>query len=276
TEESERLYEQLLQDQDEISEQSPTQTVYGRSLLLLQAGRLDEAIGFIRTRRQDVPESERVPLDRIHAQVLLAMVDRLLRAPADTSEAALDLLKESISVAPQEQQAVIRIASISCSKLSAAAEADSLLVRMLAEGSFNASVYKFIGTEALRANQFQKARRNLETAKRLAPQDPMVLNNLALAAIRGPSPDYDYALSLVASVLQQLPNHPDALSTRAEILLAMERWEEADRDLQLALPDRPASQNIRRLLVLVNEKLGNQDLADRHRDILNQMQDKAE
>jgi len=164
---------------------------------------------------------------------------------------------------------------MSCSDSSAASDAEVLLVKMLAEGSFNVSVYNFIGTEALRVGQFEKARRNLETAKRLAPENPMVLNNLALAAIRGPAPDYKYALSLVASVLQILPNHPDALSTRAEVLFAMERWEEADRDLQLALPDRPDSVNVRRLLVLVNEKLGNQVLADRHRDILNGMKNNA-
>ncbi|MCP4171916.1 MAG: hypothetical protein GY758_14210 [Fuerstiella sp.] len=276
TEESNRLYNQLLQDVDDGDDQSPTQTITARALLLLQALRLDEALAFIRDRRQDVPDAEQGPLNRIHAKVLITMVDQLLGAPTDESEAAFNLLKESVSVAPQEQSALIRLASISCSTLSAAADADSLLTEILADGSSNASVYTYIGTEALRGNQFQKARRNLETARRLDPQNPMVLNNLALAASRGPSPDYDYALSLVASVLELLPDHPDALSTRAEILLAMERWEEADRDLQLALPDRPSSQNVRRLLVLVNEKLGNQALADRHRDILAQMQDKGE
>ena len=272
TEEADSLYDQMLQELDEQPDQSPTQIVIVRSDLLAQAGRLDAALAFIREHRDEVPETERSQLNVIHAQVLDGLVARHLAADADESEAALELLKESVSVAPQVQRALIRIASISCSKLSAAAPADSLLIRILAEGSFNASVYNVIGTEALRVEQFQKARRNLETARRLDPQNPMVLNNLALATVRGSSPDYDYALSLVAPVLQQLQNHPDALSTRAEILVAMERWEEADRDLQLALPERPDSVNVRRLLVLVNEKLGNQALAARHRDILSEMQ----
>ena len=57
-----------------------------------------------------------------------------------------------------------------------------------------------------------------------------------------------------------------------ESLLAMERLEEANRDLQLALPDRPSSQTLRRLLVTVNERLGNQDLAQQHREILHRIQ----
>ena len=52
----------------------------------------------------------------------------------------------------------------------------------------------------------------------------------------------------------------------------MERLEEANRDLQLALPDRPSSQTLRRLLVTVNERLGNQDLAQQHREILHRIQ----
>ncbi len=275
-EKSDLLYDQLLKDLEKREDLSPTQTVYARSLLLSQAKRLDEAIAYIRDRREDVPESERAPLNRIHAQVLVAMVDRMLAVPEDTSDAALVLLEESLSVAPQEQQALVKIASISCSQLSAAADADSLLIGLLANGSFSASVYNFIGTEALRGSQFDKARKNLETATRLDPTNPMILNNLALAAIRGPAPDYEYALTQVKTVLHLLPGHPDGLSTRAEILMGMGRWEEADRDLQLALPDRPASQNIRRLLGLVNEKLGNDALAARHRDILAQMQNKGE
>ncbi len=275
-EESDRLYDQLLEELDELPDQSPVQIAYARSVLLFQAKRLDEAIDSVRVDRQDVSDSERPVMNRLRSQILVAVVDRLLSRSADASDEALDLLKEAVSAVPQDQQALVRIAKISCSKLSAAGKAEGLLVRILADGSFNATVYNLIGTEALRENQFEKARRNLETAKRLDPRNPMVLNNLALAFVRGASPDFDYSLSLIETVLQLLPENPDALGTRAEILLAMERLEEADRDLQLALPDRPSSQQLRRLLVIVNERLGNHDLADEHRHILSRMKNHEE
>ncbi|MEO2033423.1 MAG: tetratricopeptide repeat protein, partial [Planctomycetaceae bacterium] len=196
----------------------------------------------------------------------------LLNAQEDASAAALNLLQESLSVVPHDHEAVIRIARISCSELAAADEADALLIKILAEGSFNAGVYRLVGTEALLRNQFEKASRNLETANRLEPNNAMVLNNLALANLRGPDPNYDYALTLVKSALDLTPDHPDALGTSAEIYLAMERWEEADRDLQRALPKRQSNENLRQMLVMVNEKLGNQQLADEHRDILAKLQ----
>lgn len=271
-EESDLLYNQLLKEIDEHPDQSQIETDHARVLLLLRAGRLEEAIAGLSTVRDEMPETERISRDRLRNRILVAMVDRLLSGPTDASEQALDLLEDCVSAVPQDQQPLIKIARISCSNLSAAAEADELLNKILAVGSFNATVYNLIGTEALRKNQFEKARRNLETAKRLEPQNPMVLNNLALAHVRGPVPDFEYSLSLAETVLQLLPENPDALGTRAEILLAMERLEEANRDLQLALPDRPSSQTLRRLLVTVNERLGNQDLAQQHREILHRIQ----
>ena len=275
-EESDRLYDQLLDELNELQDQPQSRIAYGRAMLLFQAKRLDEAITAIRLDHEGIPDSERTAMDRLRSQILVALADGLLSRSVDASGEALELLKEAVSVVPQDQQVLVRIAKISCSNLSVAEEADELLVRILAEGSSNSTVYNFIGTEALRENQFEKARRNLETARRLTPRNPMVLNNLALAVLRGPSPDFDYSLSLVETVLQLLPENPDALGSRAEILMAMDRLEEADRDLQVALPDRPSSKQLRRLLISVNERLGNQDLADEHRQILNSMQDQKD
>jgi tetratricopeptide (TPR) repeat protein len=272
TEEGDRLFDQLLKELDERSDQPAMQTVYARSVLLFHARRFDEAATYIRAHREDVPDSKRAPFDQIYVRVLAAMADRLLNAQDDASAAALNLLQESLSVVPHDHEAVIRIARISCSELAAADEADALLIKILAEGSFNAGVYRLVGTEALLRNQFEKASRNLETANRLEPNNAMVLNNLALANLRGPDPNYDYALTLVKSALDLTPDHPDALGTSAEIYLAMERWEEADRDLQRALPKRQSNENLRQMLVMVNEKLGNQQLADEHRDILAKLQ----
>jgi predicted Zn-dependent protease len=143
---------------------------------------------------------------------------------------------------------------------------------LLAQGSFNAQIYHAIGTKALQAEQFDKATRYLSTARQLDPQNPAVLNNLALATLRGPTPDPANSLQLAETVLELVPDNPDALSTRAEVLLAMERWQEADRDLQLALPSRPESRNVRRMLIRVNEQLGNDALAEEHRRILESLQ----
>ena len=167
----------------------------------------------------------------------------------------------------------MRIAKVSCSKLSAAGQCDALLTKLLAEGDFNATVYNFIGTEALRVGQFEKAQKHLEIARQLDPENPMLLNNLALALalVRSQDPNHEYSLTLANSVLSVLPDHPDGMSTRAEVYLAMGRLNEANRDLQVALPNHKSSANVRQLLISVNERPGNKDLAEQHRQILEQL-----
>ncbi len=106
----------------------------------------------------------------------------------------------------------------------------------------------------------------------------MVLNNLAIALIcgaDGPSmaADSERALQLAESALAIVPQQPDVLSTRGEILIAQERWEDARRDLEVALSKRQKSANIRRLLVQVFEALGEPALAAEHGRLLKQLTD---
>jgi predicted Zn-dependent protease len=265
------LYDQILIDLEKRQDQTVTQSVMAKAVLLLQAQRLDEAISFIKNRRDDVPEADREPLDQIHARVLIVLIDKLLDSDEDRSDEAFALFTEAVSLFPKQQETLVRIAKVSCSKLSAAGQSDALLTKLLAEGDFNATVYNFIGTESLRVGQFKKAQKNLEIARQLDPENPMILNNLALALVRSEDPNHEYSLTLANSVLSVLPDHPDGLSTRAEVYLAMGRLNEANRDLQVALPNRKSSANVRELLISVNERLGNKDLAEQHRQILEQL-----
>ena len=129
------------------------------------------------------------------------------------------------------------------------------------------------------AKQYVKARRNLEAAYKMDKADPggsvRILNNLALAVARGPEPDLEYSLELIAELMDLLPEakHPEVFSTRAEILVKMERYEEADRDLQKALAERPRSATVHELLITVKENLGDNALADEHRRILKELQE---
>ena len=275
--EADRLYDQLLLELQQPQTGEP-HTLIAQSELLFQAGRLHDARKLITEHRDEIPETDQGRLDIIHGRVLVALADRMLNSnEPDSSAAALKLLNEAIlGKTAAAASALVKIAELSCSADPQATAADDLLSRVLAQGKVSAGIHAFIGTSALAANQFQKARRHLETARRLAPSDPTVLNNLALSLVRSPDPDLQQALSLAEMVLQAIPRNPDALSTRAEILIALERWEEADRDLQTALPHRLDSPDVRRLLIVVNEKLDRPALVLEHRRILTQLEDESE
>jgi predicted Zn-dependent protease len=76
----------------------------------------------------------------------------------------------------------------------------------------------------------------------------MILNNLATAIIRGGGDSNDRALQLANETLALLPDHPDALSTRGEVYVAMERWSDAIADLTQSLQHRAQSVELHRLL----------------------------
>ena len=93
----------------------------------------------------------------------------------------------------------------------------------------------------------------------------MVMNNLAVALVRGSVRDLDRALKLADDVLEIIPENPDALSTRGEVYVAMLRWEDARADLERALKEQPTSRTVRSLLIPVYEALEEAALANEHR-----------
>lgn len=269
---ADELFDELLSELRQMTDVTDEQRIVQQGVLLLQAQQYQQAVDLMLAARDQLELTDTTTFNSILCQNLVELAREQATAADDQSQQALAHLQQAIETDPGFPATLGLLAEISCSDAAAADEADQMLVRLLAQGSFNAQIYHAIGTKALQAEQFDKATRYLSTARQLDPQNPAVLNNLALATLRGPTPDPANSLQLAETVLELVPDNPDALSTRAEVLLAMERWQEADRDLQLALPSRPESRNVRRMLIQVNEQLGNDALADEHRRILNSLQ----
>ena len=96
----------------------------------------------------------------------------------------------------------------------------------------------------------------------------MVLNNLAIALVRDNKDNAERALEIANSALEILNDHRDVLSTRAEVLIALERWDEALRDLEVSLSKGANSLTFRLLLSQVYEALGEATLAEENRRII--------
>ena len=190
----------------------------------------------------------------------------------------LNLLLRPWTCWENDRIAIYQLSAISCSSKSAAEESEKKLIRLLAEGTYNWDVFYTLGEHALVSKQYSKAQRNLEAANDINKTDKeariQILNNLALAILRGEDPDLDRCLNLINEVMDLLPEqkHPDAYSTRVEIYIKLRRFKEADRDLQKALPQRPNSQKVHELLIVVKDELGETALANEHRHILTELQ----
>jgi len=207
----------------------------------------------------------------LYTRANLALFDERLEADTftDTDE-PMQLLDAALIGNGLSLAVIERLAKLSCSDNRLSTVADQRLTQLLAEGKANAHVYNLVGSQALTNSDAGKAKRYLERAYSLDPRNPMVLNNLALAVIRDDSAgeleavNSERALRLANDALEVLPEHPDVLSTRGEVFIVQQRWEDARRDLEVALPKRLQSANIRRLLVRVFNALGDRLRGDRY------------
>ncbi|MFN9717635.1 MAG: archaeosortase/exosortase family protein [Planctomycetota bacterium] len=256
---------------------------------LLALGRSADARALLQS-FAEMPETSRVPSDErlaaLFGQATLAEYDRLsgysmgsptdsvasfagVNVPADmNAQLAIDLLSDALRCPAVTVLAIDRLARLTLSTHPVSAQADQLVLQLRLEGDFGAKVLNLIGTNALVLRQYDKARHYLEMANaQLRSRDPMVLNNLATCLVRTNSKERDSlqrALDLANQTLTLLPDHPDALSTRGEVLVAMERWTEAIADLTQSLKLRKNNPEVHRLLEKAYRATNDIPMADEH------------
>ncbi len=279
TAEADTMIQQLLSEFENREQSSTPNNVAEHAELLLAASQPQAALKLL----QSTPPPETDAADQINRRqmllnrALLGVYDQNQQA-GQLNEDSLLLLDQAVSENGVSIGLIERLVRLSCSDSELAQAADERLTRILATGNASASVYNLVGPSALSSDQLVPAKRYLERAYSLTPADPMVLNNLAIALVRGADDstttvDSQRAMQLVDRALAIVPGQPDVLSTRGEVLIAQERWEEARRDLETALSTRQKSANIRRLLVQVFEALDEPALAAEHGRLLQQLTD---
>ncbi len=189
-------------------------------------------------------------------------------SPVESAEPAvlLDLLADAVACRSTTNQAIDRISRLSLSSHPAAKGAESLVRQLRLEGAYGGQVLNLLGAQALVMKRFDKAKSYLELANiQTRGRDPMILNNLALAIIRSDEGLEGDALERANETLALLPDHPDALATRGEIYVAMERWPEAIADLTESLKLRGKNVEVHRLLEKAYTGLPDLQMAEVHR-----------
>jgi tetratricopeptide (TPR) repeat protein len=113
------------------------------------------------------------------------------------------------------------------------------------------------GTMASEEQAWDDAVYWLDAAVRSATQpNPAALNNLAVAIVRGQQhARYAEALLLIDHALENVPENPDLLASRAEVYIALRKWHDALTDLQNVLKKVPQHRDALLLLPSVNAAL---------------------
>lgn len=277
--ESRELQQRLLEETRLAAESDPDDRLAAVRHVeaLILARRLHEALEFLRS-RSETSEGSRAPqdpaLNQLYGTVCIDLYDLSRRNPDELQgEEPLELLREALTVRSTVVQAIDRLARLAFSDDPQAAAADELIRKFRIAADTRGEVLSLLGLHALQSGETGRARNYLEQANAQARgRNVMILNNLAIVLIRGEPADPDRALELIDQALQMSPDHPDLLSTRGEIYIAMQRWHEAAADLKRSLASRDDNVEVHRLLVEVYTALNEDAMADGHRRRIRELQ----
>ncbi|MEI7701027.1 MAG: tetratricopeptide repeat protein [Planctomycetia bacterium] len=186
----------------------------------------------------------------------------LLDAPPDQ----LLLLLEDARKNPRTVTgSVERLCLLCLSTHRAAPEAEAAITKLRVHGPLGITAISLLGAYSVAVQEYSKAVPFLEQSNIInRGRDPVVLNNLAVAIIRGEPEEKERALGQINQAMALVPENSDILTTRGEIYVAMERWEDALKDLARALELREGNFETHQMLERTYRGLGNAEKADQH------------
>jgi tetratricopeptide (TPR) repeat protein len=186
--------------------------------------------------------------------------------PDSATARRLELLRAALKLAPYYVPVVQQLLALAAADdASTAAEARGLLGDMIARGDAPAAAYLLLGTDALTRGDEPTALKYLEQARRLEPNFPAVLNNLAWTLAFGRKPDLPRALSLTNTALLKNPDDLRIRDTRGRILAKLGRPQEALADLEQCAEAQEGDATFHETIADVYRQLGLDEPAKRHR-----------
>jgi tetratricopeptide (TPR) repeat protein len=205
------------------------------------------------------------PLNPVRPAIESATVS----VPSDLDfDVAIELLTDAMECPATTSMAIDRLSLLSLSDHPSASRVEEVIRQIRLEGDHGAAVLNHLGTHALILKRYEKARNYLELANTQSRgRNPMVLNNLATCLVRtskNGSETLQRSLELANATLAILPDHPDALSTRGEVYVAMQQWNDAIADLSQSLTFRRRNPDVHRLLETAYRAINDIQMADEH------------
>jgi tetratricopeptide (TPR) repeat protein len=200
-------------------------------------------------------------------KLALLEVEHQLSRPAPDWDRTVLLLDRSLVAFPDNSYIFTRIAQVAAR--SQGAEGQALRVTLenaLADGRAPAICHLLLGNTWGEQGEFDRAVQHLRAAQTAYPESPVVLNNLAWFLMkRGSTAELEEALNLANQAYEAAPQVLEIRETRGQILARLGRDLEALADLEAALPLPQTRVEVHRTLEMLYERLGNAEMAARHR-----------
>ena len=190
---------------------------------------------------------------------------RLLATGTSNPNRVVDLLCDAARLGSPHEWTALQISLVADQRKSSH-NAQLIWEGLLTTPNAPSDVLELVGTVAATHGEILTARKVYE--RLLAEKDEhfFVWNNYAWVLLQEPEIDAPGALVAVNRALKDRPLDHRFRETRGQVYIKLKRWNEAVKDLEFALNGMPESPNIHRSLGDAYEALGQQQLAQIHRE----------
>lgn len=206
------------------------------------------------------------PLHVALATVFASWLDFLKGKDKDLPiEDELKLLEKALKHDPMNQALLGRLATTMSAGGRRAEWGRTYLLGLLAAGKATATVHFLLGADDWERRKSPEALDHWEMAYRLAPETPIIANNLAYVLAFGARPDLPRALAVADQAIARWPDMKILRGTRGHILVKMDRWKEAIPELEASLQLDPKNPALHETLARAYETLKMPEIAAVHR-----------
>ena len=130
-----------------------------------------------------------------------------------------------------------------------------------------AELFLIVGTGAAQQGKFVLAEQHLRMAYDKGERSPAALNNLAWVIGQSATGDREFALRLATESIENDVRSQDAYATRAEILVSLERYQEAIVDLERVVQLQGSSPKVAGQLADLYDRMGDPQTAASYRAV---------
>lgn len=176
-----------------------------------------------------------------------------------------DLLAMGVQAYPDEFSLYDRLLRLLQSGEETSEAVRQFLQTNIVEGRAVGLSHLILGSYAFVNDRTDEARLHMELAFEMLPNADLVANNLAWLMIHTDPPQPERALALIDPVIKRNPSMPRYLDTRGHVLVKLNRYREAVRDLEQAVASLQSNVSTHDALATVYAELGLKDLAELHR-----------
>lgn len=235
------------------------------SLLMLH-DEVNAAIALAQSGLHQYRDSEQ--LKRLLSNGFILQFDATRETVDVTDESRLNLLELAMRADPTNSHVLEKLSALVASKSISSEEVAAKLRQHLASGKLTAISHLLLAIAHLRDSDLEKAMVHLEMAHSQSPNNPIILNNLALCMARIRPNELPQAKALIERALAVGGPDAERLDTYGEILARGGDYLSAVRAFEAALDRNPDANSTRRKLAEAYERMSMNEMAEAVRNAI--------